>query len=502
MALVESSGVTSLPTSLLDLLSNSLILENTVPYLPLSAIFALSRTSHSFRELLLRTTSVFRYVDLSKCRGAYVSPNLLTRIDVGGNSWRAERIDENLTEDEFLSGPLRGVLSNLRRMKVLANIQTLVLDGLSSVTNDLINDIVTSPEYNIRLLSIRKCLNVNEAKLQQLLRHLCRPSRPEGTPRLQGLYFFSLPALTPRQKENELRYSSSGVTTSQGAQLGAAQFDDLFVVDGVDRWYAPSGRIMVQGYVQRSPWEETLLACAGIISFDAILCDHMHEDMAPVLHPASRDYLAEIKAGIPPLATFALGPGGCAGCGRAPHGAPVWGVSDPREFPLLWPPPCNGRLVDAVRPPTKVMDDGSILPQRLIVSCTWCLTNRHCDNCHRWWCSDCYNPTTSKKLSDLERLDRAGLSYLPSREELSGGASEENGGDHIKHRNLTISPGQPAVTRDCFECGRVCSLCAPLSTRTCKRCKSTYCIQHNTGCDEFTCDWCMFRGGRRTRELY
>jgi len=432
MALEESSvAVASLPASLLELLSNSLILENTLPYLSLSGIFALSRTSRSFRGLLLQTPGAFRYVDLSKCRGAYVSPNIL-RIDIGGNSWRAERIDENLTEDEFYAGPLRGVLSNLRRIKVLANVQTLVLDGLSSVTNDLISDICINPEYNVRLLSIRKCLNVNEAKLQQLLRHLCRPSRPEGTPRLQGLYFFSLPALTSRQKEHESRYNISGVTTSQGAQLGATQLDDLFVFDGVDRWYAPSGRIMVQGYVQRSPWEETILACAGIISFDAVLCTHMHDDMAPVLHPASRDYLAEIKAGIPPLATFALGPGGCAGCGRAPHDAPVWGVSDPREFPLLWPPPSNGRLVDAVRPPRKVMEDGSMQSQRLIVSCTWCLTNRHCDNCHRWWCSDCYNPTNSKKLSDLERLDRAGLSYLPSRQELGDGAGGEKGGDHIK----------------------------------------------------------------------
>lgn len=432
MALEESSAVDTLPPSLLDLLSNSLILENTLPCLPLSGIFALSRTSRSFRELLLRTPSIFRYVDLSKCRGAYVSPNLLTRIDVGGHSWRAERIDENLTEDEFYAGPLRGVLSNLRRMKVLANVQTLVLDGLSSVTNDLISDIAISSEYNVRLLSIRKCLNVNESKLQQLLRHLCRPSRPEGTPRLQGLYVFSHPPVTLNRHAFDYNSITSGVTTSQGAQLGASHIEEGHASNGVDLWYTATGRVIAQGHAQRSSWEETLLACAGIISFDAVLCTHMHADMASVLHPASRDYLAENKAGIPPLATMALGPDGCAGCGRSPLNAPVWGVSDPREFPLLWPPPSNGRLIDAVRPPRRVTDDGSILPQHLIVSCTWCLTNRHCDNCHRWWCAACYNPTKSKKLSDLERLDRAGLSYLPSREELGDGASGGDGGDHIK----------------------------------------------------------------------
>jgi len=72
----------------------------------------------------------------------------------------------------------------------------------------------------------------------------------------------------------------------------------------------------------------------------------------------------------------------------------------------------------------------------------------------------------------------------------------------MQPRHLKLLPGQAAVTRDCFECGRVCSLCAPLAARTCKRCRSAYCILHNTGCDEMTCDWCMYRGGRGTRELY
>ncbi|EXJ91159.1 hypothetical protein A1O1_04268 [Capronia coronata CBS 617.96] len=350
----------------------------------------------------------------------------------GGNSWRAARMDENLTEDEFYAGPLRGVLGKLARIKVLQNIQTLVLDELASVTHDLISDIVLGPEYNVRILSVRRCLNLNHSKLQQLLRHICRPSRPEGTPRLQGIYVFTQPAPI-NQQTSDSSFLASGVTGSQGVQLGAAAVPHGEPgVSGIDPWYAPSGQVITLGHAQRSSWEETLMACKGIISFDAVLCTHMHADMAPVLHVASRDYLTENKAGIPPLATIALGPSGCAGCGRPPAGAPVWGESDPSEFPLLWPPPSSGRVVDAVRPPLRLGENGEALPQRLIVSCTWCLTNRHCESCHRWWCADCYNPTVSKKLSDLERLSRAGLSYLPSREELDNGATSGERGDHIK----------------------------------------------------------------------
>lgn len=400
-----------LPPSLFDILSNSLILENTLPYLSLSAIFSLARTSSALRDLLLTSPSVFRYIDLSRCRGAYVPPNLTQRIDHGGNSWRADRIDENLTEDEFYSGPLRGVFANLRRMKVLQNVHTFILDDLASVTVDLLNELVTSPEYNVRFLSIHRCLNVNQSKLQQLLCHICRPTRPEGTPRLQGLYVFTPPVLPDRDLEYHhafhYNFDTMGVTGSEGAQLGARPNNTASARDN-EPWYTTNGHVIAQGHAHRSSWEETLQTCRGIISFDAVLCSHMHKDMAHVLHTASQEYLNANKPGIPPMATVALGPSGCASCRRAPHGAPVWGQSNIREFPLLWPPPHTGKLIDAVRPPPRTAEDGQSASQRLIVSCTWCLINRHCDSCHRWWCADCYDPQRSRRLEILESLKRAG----------------------------------------------------------------------------------------------
>ena len=424
MSIQEPRPSTQLPPSLVNILSNSIVIDNIVPCLSLSTTFSLARTSRELRDTVFRTPSVFRYLDLSKCRGAYVPPKLLTKIDSGGHSWRAERIDENLTEDEFYAGPLRGVLGKLRRLKVLHYVQTLVLDDLASVTVDLIHEIVTSSEYNVRLLSIRRCLNVNQSKLQHLLRHVCRPSRPEGTLRLQGLYIFTPPTKLSEDHFDYIHafhynFDTMGVMNSQGAQLGGqSNTNGEANSRDVEPWYTPAGQVISQGHAQRSSWEETLQACKGIISFDAVLCHHMHADMADVLHAASQDYLNENKPGIPPLATVALGPSGCASCGRSPLGAPIWGKSDIREFPLLWPPPRSGKLLDAVRPPIRLSDSSQSLPQRLIVSCTWCLMNRHCDSCHRWWCADCYNPKRSKRLAELAQLESAGLSYLPTSADL------------------------------------------------------------------------------------
>ena len=221
----------------------------------------------------------------------------------------------------------------------------------------------------------------------------------------------------------------TGVTSSEGAQLGslpvAAQSNSFTCSDP---WYAPTGRVLSDGHAQRSSWEEILQVCKGIIAFDAVLCTHMHAEMAPFLHHASSHYLAQYKPTVAPIASVALGPSGCTGCGRAPHNAPVWAESDVVEFPLLSPPPVSGRIADAVRPPLPV-ETGQ--KQRLIVSCTWCLTNRHCESCHRWWCGSCYDPKKSAKTKKLESLaETTGLSYMPSREELE--ETKEGKGNSIK----------------------------------------------------------------------
>lgn len=427
MDISSSTSTLSLP----DIIANPLIFDNLNKYLSLQSLIRLSRTSRSIRDFVFNTPKVFRYLDLSKCRGAFISPSL-TPIDSGGNSWRAERMDENLTEDEFYAGPLRGVLSKLRQKKVLQDVQVLVLDSMASVTNDLIVDIATTSEYNVKILSIRKCININQSKLQQFLKYICRPGRPTNTPRLQGVYIFTDPTLnTSNTGKIDV---DTGVMMSDGATLGVLPVDKYrYGALHSDPWYGPTGRVIQHGSATRSSWEETLQSCRGIIAFDAVLCSDMHRAMSECLHENSREMLSS-KPGILPLATVALGPEGCSGCGRAPEGAPTWGENDLYDFPLLSPPPYTGQLIDAVRPPlTPSQNDGRSSSSKLVVACTWCLTNRHCDSCHRWWCADCYNPKNSKKLSDLEALSNAGLDYLPSRSELSmGTGGSSNSGDSVK----------------------------------------------------------------------
>jgi hypothetical protein len=83
--------------SLLELLSNPYILYNTVPYLPISGLFALGASSKAFRNLVHHTPKVFRYVDLSLVESLRFE---IKRIDHGGEVWRNVQLDENVTEDE------------------------------------------------------------------------------------------------------------------------------------------------------------------------------------------------------------------------------------------------------------------------------------------------------------------------------------------------------------------------------------------------------------------
>lgn len=402
-----------LPTTLLDLLLNPIIQDNIIRHLTLSALFRLVRTSRQYRDFVFNTPGVFKYTDLSRCKGAYTP--LIAPIDAGGHSWRAERMDENLTEDEFYAGPLRYVLGRLHKLKVLSEVQVLVLDGLASVTHELIHEIVTDERYKIRLLSIRRCPNINQARLQQLLRHICRPSRPEGTPRLQGVYVFTNPA-SDTDQTGTVRETQASITAVDGATLGLRPSSKSQIrPDNADQWYCASGRVLD---LRRTPWEETLLACKGIIAFDAVLCTAMHEEMKNVLHQASEEELAKTKPGIAPLATIALGPDGCTSCGAGPTHVPVWGRSPVHDFPLLSPPPFSGKLVDATRPP--------VGRERLIVSCTWCITNRHCDSCHRWWCARCYNPRKATRAdSTAEDGSNGGSgSTVSSLDEVGAAATE------------------------------------------------------------------------------
>ena len=86
-----------LPSPLLQLLSNTLILYQTAPYLPVSSLLALGATSRPFKELIYKTPQVFRYLKLSDVKSA----NAQYEIEpIDGKVWRNVQLDENVTEDK------------------------------------------------------------------------------------------------------------------------------------------------------------------------------------------------------------------------------------------------------------------------------------------------------------------------------------------------------------------------------------------------------------------
>ncbi|KIW08258.1 hypothetical protein, variant [Verruconis gallopava] len=394
-----------MPLTLLDLLSNSIIMRQTAPYIPVSSLYALSRASKSFRQVVACSPEATRYLDLSTIKVATFD---ISPIDSGGISWRSQRMDEALTEVDFYSGPLRGIMSRLLRQNVLGNVATMILDGLT-VPAEFVGEIISEDKYNIRILSIREAKHLNERKLMQVLNYAVRPTRPPGTPKLKGLYVFGPMEARPGPLEPEIgrrrsptRYpdsSPAGVMNALGAKLGAewnkksqeALNNELCGIE--DRWYQKSGSMFKK--TPLSDWATTLKACEGIIHFDAVLCRGPRHDpnnftnQDPNSPPNPHNTFL-----LPAVATIALGPHGCSKCKSSPEGPAIFGKSPSYHLPLLAPPPMHSSSIRAAQwPHTK---DSTAEPPRLFVRCKECLKHRWCERCGKWWDEACYMPLNTR----------------------------------------------------------------------------------------------------------
>lgn len=83
--------------TLLQVLSNPLILHHTIQYLPISSVLALGAASKPLQGIIHHTPNIFRYLDLSRVKSVQFE---ISRIDHGGEIWRNVQLDENVTEDE------------------------------------------------------------------------------------------------------------------------------------------------------------------------------------------------------------------------------------------------------------------------------------------------------------------------------------------------------------------------------------------------------------------
>lgn len=398
-----------LPISLLDVLSNTLVLDHLAPYLPVASLLALASTSTTLRSYIMNTPYVFRYLNLSPCRGAQIPS--IGPIDCGGVIWRNGRIDESLSEDEFYSGPLRGIFADLERRSILQDVRTLVLDGLS-VPADLIAEIILSGRFNVSILSIRECQNLNERKLMQTLQYAVRRTRAKGTPSVKGIYYFTPQdtsvegsgrcdtiSLGSRPSSDSDQSSLCSRSTSASHQNCCCQSNAL-MKDSVNQettardtsctgqeptlseWYTASGRVLKNGI--SSGWAQTIELCQGIISFDVVLCDSPRHNAE--LYVSGNRNLVPNGAFLPPaIATIALGPNGCEGCHRSPADPVVWGKSPEECFPLLSPPPSHSYRTSVAKNPAAYPDENPTI----IVQCDDCLRGCWCRRCNRWWCSKC-----------------------------------------------------------------------------------------------------------------
>lgn len=396
--------------SLVDLLSNGLILDHMAPYLSVSSLLTLSSTSRFLQSMILDTPYVFRHLDLTQCRGAQIPG-----VAPSGVAANVPLDDDMVTEDEFYAAPLRGIFDNLARRSILQGVRTLILDGLS-VPADLVGDIVLSDRFSVNVLSIRDCRHLNERKLMQVLQYAVRSTRSPGTPRVKGIYHFT-PMESHSRSPVRSRYRAwwSSRCQSPSATPPSTKEDPATETTQSqlqNAWYRPSGQLLKHNVDEE--WARTIKKCEGIIAFDAVLCrGHGHNG--------------------PAIATVALGPQGCDGCGTCPEGPAVWGQSAPEHFPLLTPAPLHSSSIAAAKRPVSYTNENSVL----IARCTDCITDRRCHRCSKWFCSNC--------LPQPVRL-RADTSPQQTAVQGPRGANGDAGS----------SPDQElerGVSKDCWDCG-------------------------------------------------
>ncbi|KAK6344661.1 hypothetical protein TWF718_006619 [Orbilia javanica] len=353
---------------LISVLSNNLIFNLIIPRIPIQSLLALLSTSHAIRSLLKSSPDTFRYLDFTDLPVANVDR---TPLDTGGISWRAERMDEALTEEEFFSGPLRGIFYSLTQQRILQNVSTLILDGMA-VTVDILGEIMLDTSggtFNVRILSVRGCFKFNYPQIEtgrifQLIRlAVTRPKRP----RLKALYLFGCTTPVTYLKDPNWRAEALRLLPKPITYLPE------------DPWYlpldcAPRQVIDPVGNLLGVDVEKIIEAAEGVMKFDFILCRGPEHDPNLTEDPT-----------VPQLASLPLG-FGCMNCGTSPEGPGVYGKTPSGWLPLLAPPPITTSSVEAAwRPP---IPPGGTYPE-LYARCYSCVHHRRCVKCRSWVCENC-----------------------------------------------------------------------------------------------------------------
>ncbi|KAI4096659.1 MAG: hypothetical protein LQ344_000799 [Seirophora lacunosa] len=346
---------------LISLLHNSLILSYTVAYLPTLSIVSLASTSQSLYSLVyeLHPRTVFRRLDLH-------SASPLPHADL-----------ECFSKHKF---------NVLRTKRLLSLVTTLILDSVVDLRFATLRDILLDDSYNVRILSIRRKPDLNfDASFMVILRYLIWHSRPDRTPKLKGLYYFTRPSQLERYQLPSSRETPTdaprythlpeGVTTTPGSYLGRSTIT-AHASEDTPTWTSGYGSLFQRNGPSSLICASTMEACQGLIAFDAILCHH---------GPGSKD--------CPLVANISLGPEGCQICHSAPEKPLVFGQSPSHELPLLTPPPLFASTVKAAQ----TLSPGE--NPTFYARCDICMRERWCASCNAWWCENCYTPLSHRPAS-------------------------------------------------------------------------------------------------------
>ena len=384
-----------LPCSLLDLLRNTLILHHISPYVGTTSLCRLAATCKSFQALIYSMPSVYQHTDLSVVQ--------YCRENSGSSHLAYPEIEQTVDTDGFYALPLRRVLDSLNRRNVLSGVRTLILDGLA-VPASILREILCDDAYNVRILSLRNAKELGDEKLIKLLRYLIRSTRPDGTPKLKGLYYFT-PLVTSADLSAAFGLQSTshaGVTNAPGAQIGSgpssgrsALYQQRFQSfwHRYDPWYSASGEVSRLDASFEDQWATLIQACAGIIAFDAVLCRHAIAQFHDAQHDPSG--LTPFSLMNPKVATIGLD--GCRSCGSCPETPAYPGISAESELPLLIPPPLHRSSVRAAQ----ALDSHGLTHPTFIARCRTCLKDRWCERCNSWWCEACYQIPSKRSSSTV-----------------------------------------------------------------------------------------------------
>ena len=354
---------THIPTTLLDLFSNHLVLAQLAPYLSISALFNLAITSRRFGEVIRGDPKAFQRLDLSTVRGApchsceFEAPEEHTVVN-----WSSEG-DGAYAKDCL---PLMKLTSMSWKWDILPRVQTLILDHQYVHLDDLRNILLDSA-CRLRLLSLLDVWSFDGVDFQDLIDDMFRGGRRLDGPSLEGIYFFGPPMIPEKFREQpiEEKSASANAATSAEDSRPPNSYRDL------NPWYLHS-KVAFQSPEIEDLYSAMLIVTQGVVVWDAVLC------RAPRHTYPHKRFIG------PTIASVTLGQTGCHVCHSSPEGP----GSTVNQLPLLSPPPLHSSSITVAQ---EIPSDGKrTAPLPFYARCYNCLKHRWCVSCNKWWCENCY----------------------------------------------------------------------------------------------------------------